>query len=556
MKRFLKRYWVYVAVILATFCLLGYRDFTPDNELRYVSIAAEALRDGHIFAFFNHGLPYADKPPLYMWICVLGYWLFDTGCQWFIVTFFSLLPGIVATEVVARMCEPLLGRRWADCGRLMLCTSALFLGMMLTMRMDMLMCMFIVLAINSFFRQYRAFPKGEVSRKEQWLFGLWLFLALFTKGPYGLLIPLVSTLLFLLVRRAAKRFFHFWGWRTWIVLLAGCVVWFSGVYLDGGTSYLDNLLFHQTVGRAVNSFHHKEPFWYYGITVWYSIAPWCLAIIGGVTAALCKRPAEPRSDEEVLLLSTVGATFLLLSCVSSKLAIYLLPAFPYLIFAGTFAMKRFDRSRWMAAGLGVPAAIFCLAIFSVPILTKRVDMLQDIRFFLYLAGAILLIGGLLCLLVLIKRKRHMLSDAVQIIAVTMFVVIFECSNVFDELNPYIGYEQLAAKSVELAEAQEPKAHIYYYRVRRVENIDVFMPDNDYTIIEDPEKLGITVGDVNKRGILVVKNTYLTKAAEAIEGRKPAAQVGDYLLFDLNTPAPTHPLPHSSTVPLTNSSTQE
>ena len=59
-----------VAVFLFTFiCLLPemlMRDFTPSNELRYLSIADEALRDGHFFAFFNHGLAYADKPPLYI----------------------------------------------------------------------------------------------------------------------------------------------------------------------------------------------------------------------------------------------------------------------------------------------------------------------------------------------------------------------------------------------------------------------------------------------------------------------------------------------------------
>ena len=48
------------------------RDFTPSNELRYLSIADEALRDGHLFAFTNQGEPYADKPPLYIWIVMLG----------------------------------------------------------------------------------------------------------------------------------------------------------------------------------------------------------------------------------------------------------------------------------------------------------------------------------------------------------------------------------------------------------------------------------------------------------------------------------------------------
>ena len=54
-----------MAVFLFTFiCLLPamlMRDFTPSNELRYLSIADEAIANGNIFAFYNHGLPYADK---------------------------------------------------------------------------------------------------------------------------------------------------------------------------------------------------------------------------------------------------------------------------------------------------------------------------------------------------------------------------------------------------------------------------------------------------------------------------------------------------------------
>ena len=69
------------------------RDFTPSNELRYLSIADEALRDGHLFAFTNQGEPYADKPPLYIWIVMLGKILFGEHHMWFL-SLFSLLPAL------------------------------------------------------------------------------------------------------------------------------------------------------------------------------------------------------------------------------------------------------------------------------------------------------------------------------------------------------------------------------------------------------------------------------------------------------------------------------
>lgn len=55
-----------------------------------------------------------------------------------------------------------------------------------------------------------------------------------------------------------------------------CLIWFLGVYAEGGKTYLNNLLFRQTVHRAVDAFHHKQPFWYYFKTIWHSLAPWVL----------------------------------------------------------------------------------------------------------------------------------------------------------------------------------------------------------------------------------------------------------------------------------------
>ena len=71
-----KQYLLFLGVFLSLLPLLVSRDYTPDNELKYLSIAEESIRDGNIFAFYNHGEPYADKPPLYLWIVTLGKLLF------------------------------------------------------------------------------------------------------------------------------------------------------------------------------------------------------------------------------------------------------------------------------------------------------------------------------------------------------------------------------------------------------------------------------------------------------------------------------------------------
>ena len=80
--------------------------------------------------------------------------------------------------------------RDARAGMLTLASSAFFLGAAVVLRMDMLMCLFIVLALRVFWRMY----EGRARRGDTVRFPAYVFLALFTKGPVGLLVPLVSVL--------------------------------------------------------------------------------------------------------------------------------------------------------------------------------------------------------------------------------------------------------------------------------------------------------------------------------------------------------------------------
>ena len=63
---------LFLFVLVALLPAILLRDYTPDNELRYLSIADEALRNGTWFSFTNQGVPYADKPPLYLWLVMLN----------------------------------------------------------------------------------------------------------------------------------------------------------------------------------------------------------------------------------------------------------------------------------------------------------------------------------------------------------------------------------------------------------------------------------------------------------------------------------------------------
>lgn len=168
-------------LLLAVLPVLIFRDYTPSNELRYLSIVDEALRNGDIFTFTNHGIQYADKPPLYFWILMLGKWLLGNHAMWF-ASLFSFIPALVIMLVMDRWVEREVSVANRLSAQLMLMSCGLFLGLAVVLRMDMLMCMFIVLALRTFYQML----KGQGSKNwNQFLFPFYIFMAVFSKGTCG-----------------------------------------------------------------------------------------------------------------------------------------------------------------------------------------------------------------------------------------------------------------------------------------------------------------------------------------------------------------------------------
>lgn len=357
-------WWIYVLVAVALLPAMVLRDFTPDNELRYLSIADEALENGSVWCFYNHGELYADKPPLYLWIVMLGRMLFGGGCMWFL-GLFSLVPMLIVGRVMDGWARRRLSMAQRQGALLMLFTCGFFPGLGLTVRMDMLMTMWIVLALREAWRM----AQGAPSRRHEALMGFYTFMALFTKGPYGVMIPVAATAAYLLMVRRGQLLRRIWGWPAWAVILGGCAVWFGSVYAEGGAPYIDNLLFHQTVDRANNAFTHQRPWWYYLVHVWYVMAPWSLLF---AWQGIARRRIAARGDFRKMMLAVAGVTLVVLSCVSSKLQVYLLPMIPFGVYWGATLVdgERMLRAvRWVA--VGVLGVVFAASWF-LPAMNPRI----------------------------------------------------------------------------------------------------------------------------------------------------------------------------------------
>lgn len=516
----MKNKYFFPGILIALLPVLILRDYTPDNELRYLSIADEALRDGNLFTFTNQGVPYADKPPLYLWIVMFGKWLLGNHYMWFL-SFFSILPAFV---IVATM-DGWIGNRVSAetrlTGKLLLMSCGLFLGLSVVLRMDMLMCMFIVLALHTFYKMLRS--QGN-PRWNAFLFPVYIFMAVFSKGPVGFLVPLLSTLFFLLFTGRMRTVASYWGWKTWGILLLGCILWFGGVYHEGGSEYLNNLLFHQTVDRAVNSFHHEEPFNYYFISIWYSLAPWSLLLIGAILTGLFRRLIH--SDLDKLFLTVLLTTLFMLSFISSKIAIYLAPAFPFFVYLAVVFLPYFKWNHWLALSVAVPAALFCMALPSLVVLSHQESMVFLGQGLFYIAAALLTLSGVFSLYIL-YRKRN-LNRSIQTLAAGLFCAIFAGGWALPIINNRLGYADLCYKAMKVAkEKQLPDYRVY--KMSRPESMDVFLHEDVIEVTEDD-----ILADKLKETVLMLpaKKLYTQEVLRKFVSGKEKYIVGPYVIIVL------------------------
>lgn len=531
----MKNKYIYLIWFIALLPAMILRDYTPNNELRYLSIVDEALRNGNVFTFTNQGEIYADKPPLHFWLMMIGKLILGEHHMWY-YSLLSFIPALIILLTMSKWIKRedekkvIMGNSIIIDNQngnlitspLVLMTTGLFAGAALIVRMDMLMNMFIVLSLFTFYQIFN----DENIKRNSWLFPVYVFLALFSKGPLGLLIPFVSTIIFLIYKKKLSDFKKYWGWKSFLIILAGSVVWFTGVSIEGGNDYLNNLLLHQTVGRGIDSFHHKEPVYYYLISIWYTLAPWSFLVIGLFIASIVKKRIN--STLEQFFVVIILSTLVMLSFISSKLAIYSLPVVPFFIYLTVLLFRKFDlQNWWVKLTIAIPALIFILALPGIVYLGGTEEMKYLANPLIYGGAGVLTLSGIY-FFYLSYKKRDVIRS-INSLALGFLLTVFIIGWSMPKLNNQLGWGNMCKKAKELSE--EYKITDYWvYKIGRSENMDVYL-GKDIIKVDKEDILNET--DENKLLMLRIKDIKNDPDIHFLVFNKVQYQFGENIIVILN-----------------------
>ncbi len=311
---------VVLAILLAAY-LLPLAVPVPlmeDDEGLHAAIAIEMVERGDWTVPRLLGEPFLDKPILYFWMQAASLSAF--GASEFAVRLPGTLmafAGVAATGWLAGVLFGALAGRWAA-----LCYATMLLpyAVSLAPLHDLVMVPLVALALGAFWRAHTATSTARVAA---WTVaaGVVLGLSMLGKGLTGVGLIGVGMVTWM-------------AWtRTWSVRLVGVAAvaiaigaliawpWYAAME-QASPGYLRYFILERHVGGVAGSTqrHAGRPVWYYVPVLIGGTWPWLFAAF--------KRPFRDADAAETLVWSWLLADFVLLTIAGSKLATYLLPAFP------------------------------------------------------------------------------------------------------------------------------------------------------------------------------------------------------------------------------------
>jgi len=285
------------------------------DEINFAESAREMIASGNYFSVQINFNRFTEKPPLFFWMQVVSMKLF--GINEFSARFPNAICGIITLVVLFRIGKQIFNEYFARIWVMV------YLGTFVTFLyfksgiIDPWFNLFIFLAIYHF---YSLTTILQVNRmKHLVLTGVFLGLAVLTKGPVAILIALLTYVVVVVL----NRFRFFINGKEFIAIfvttLLVCFAWFGVDLIQNGPSFLIEFLQRQIAIFSTNDADHGEPFFYH----------WWVLLLGCFPASIFFMKGmfiQMERNEQKMFKQWMGilfwVTLLLFSIVKTKIVHY------------------------------------------------------------------------------------------------------------------------------------------------------------------------------------------------------------------------------------------
>jgi 4-amino-4-deoxy-L-arabinose transferase-like glycosyltransferase len=354
------RFWiVLILTLLLLFTNLHRGDLAGYDDAVYAHEGKEMLRNGDWANVWLNGKLDFDKPPLFIWLEALSFWLL--GANDFAAKFPSALLGLATVALVYFVTRELTDDQWlASLAMLVLASTQYFLKYAMHAMTDVPFTFLCTLAIWAYLKAQRQ-PTFYL------LCGLAIGCAGLTRSMLGLLMLGVVGAHLLVCRQWARlRSAHLW--LGFVLALGLPLAWFFTQYHWYGDAFV-----HHHFSYTAENARSIDPLrgWKFllGLGEYPFLLvklywPWLPCLLGGWWLS-ARHLRQKRTDEHSglsreslwLLWLWIVVVVLPFSLIQHKVLRYILPAFPAFAIVSAFAVRRWWPERRLVPGFAVACSL-------------------------------------------------------------------------------------------------------------------------------------------------------------------------------------------------------
>src|SRR5690606_26341492 len=285
------------------------------DEINFAECAREMLVTKNYLRVQIDYSPFWEKPPLFIWLQALSMSVF--GVNEFAARFPNALAGIITLMVLFRIGKKVAGMGTATFWTILYIASWLPHFYFKAGIIDPIFNLFIFLA----FYQIHLLTKTQKTNAAI-LTGVFLGLAILTKGPVTILIAAISWLVFILLNRGTLPF----PWsKLFVVAFSAFVVsfiWFGIEWIKNGPWFMQEFIRYQIRLMRTEDADHGGPFFYHWIVLLIGCFP-ASALLFQYIGRNRKRNFAPKSkDFSIWMWILFWVVLILFSLVKTKIIHY------------------------------------------------------------------------------------------------------------------------------------------------------------------------------------------------------------------------------------------
>ncbi|MBL4703022.1 MAG: glycosyltransferase family 39 protein, partial [Flavobacteriales bacterium] len=353
------------------FPFLGYVHLFDWDEINFAESSREMMISGNFFQNQINFEPFWEKPPLFFWLQSISMSIF--GLNEFGARFPNALFGIITLLFIFNIGKRLYNDRFG------IMWALLYLGSLLPhlyFRSGIIDPIFNLFIFGSLYYIVRTIQESHPKKAANFavISGILIGLAIITKGPVGLLILLLTVIIFWILNRfrsitTLKNLFLF----TLFALLTS-FLWFGYETFKNGPWFLGEFFAYQielfTGAEGGAAAGHQQPFYYHFIVILVGCFPISILALGNLFGS---RYLDDRLHFRKWMNILFWVVMILFSIVSTKIVHYSSMAYLPLSFMAAYYLFQVDRgkenmSKWLSMAVGFLGIAFALAIAFIPIL--------------------------------------------------------------------------------------------------------------------------------------------------------------------------------------------